>query len=101
MERPIHRVVDLVTADSQQIFNMEVEEARQLLVGGDPDRVAAIEGSFALVARDGEQVLMARSLDRPLRYFLAKEVSGPLLVVAVPANLGRNKNQKENQKTRQ
>ena len=25
---------------------------------------------------------MARSLDRPLRYFLAKEVSGPLLVVA-------------------
>ena len=47
MERPIHRVVDLVDAESQQIFNMEVEEARSLLTGSQPDRVAAIEGSFA------------------------------------------------------
>jgi len=34
------------------------------------------------VAREGERVVLARSLDRPLRYFLAKEASGPLLVVA-------------------
>ena len=38
--------------------------------------------TFALTARDGEQVLMARSLDRPMRYFLAKEADGPMLVVA-------------------
>jgi asparagine synthase (glutamine-hydrolysing) len=82
MKRPIHRVVDLVETESQQIFNMGVEEARILLTSSEPDKVAAIEGSFALVARDDERVHMARSLDRPLRYFLAKEVSGPLLVVA-------------------
>ena len=41
-----------------------------------------IHGSFALVAREGERVRLARSLSRPLRYFLAKEAAGPLLVVA-------------------
>lgn len=82
MDRPIHRVVDLVEPDSQQIFNMDLEAAKRLLSGGQPESVAAIEGSFALIARDEERVCLARSLDRPLRYFLAKEISGPLLVVA-------------------
>ncbi|HEX2716976.1 MAG TPA: asparagine synthase-related protein, partial [Gemmatimonadaceae bacterium] len=35
-----------------------------------------------LVAQDGERVVLARSLDRPLRYFLAKAVAGPVLIVA-------------------
>ena len=41
-----------------------------------------IAGSFALVAREGKTVKMARSLDRPLRYFLAKRQEGPVLIVA-------------------
>ena len=82
MDRPIHRVVDLVEPDSQQIFNMDLDAARSLVAGQQPDRVASIEGSFALIARDEERVFLARSLDRPLRYFLAKEISGPLLVIA-------------------
>jgi asparagine synthase (glutamine-hydrolysing) len=41
-----------------------------------------IEGSFALVARSGKTVKMARSLDRPMRYFLAKREEGPVLIVA-------------------
>ena len=82
MDRPIHRVVDLVEPESQQIFNMDLETAKRLLSGGEPESVAAIEGSFALIARDEERVFLARSLDRPLRYFLAKETRGPLLVVA-------------------
>ncbi len=32
MERPIHRVVDLIDEKSQQIYNMDVEEARELLL---------------------------------------------------------------------
>jgi asparagine synthase (glutamine-hydrolysing) len=44
--------------------------------------MATCEGSFALLARDGDRVCLARSLDRPLRYFLAKAQSGPALVVA-------------------
>ncbi len=82
MERPVHRVVDLVSPDSQLIVNMTPEEARRVLLGHAPGGVDTIEGSFALVAREGERVVLARSLDRPLRYFLAKEVGGPLLVVA-------------------
>ena len=85
MDRPIARVVDLVAEESQAILGMTVDEARRRLLDGTPgpaDPVLAIRGSFALVARDGERVCLARSLDRPLRYFLAKEPGGPMLVVA-------------------
>ena len=41
-----------------------------------------IDGSFALLAREGKMVRMARSLDRPMRYFLAKRAEGPALIVA-------------------
>ncbi|WP_245771981.1 hypothetical protein [Rhodothermus profundi] len=49
---------------------------------GNPVAVRAIEGSFALVARDGKTVRLARSMDRPMRYFLAKRDDGPALVMA-------------------
>ncbi|MCG8460393.1 MAG: asparagine synthase-related protein, partial [Holophagales bacterium] len=61
---------------------MTLEEARRRLSSGDPESVLGIPGSFALVARDGHVVRLARSLDRPLRYFLAKEAEGPMLLVA-------------------
>ena len=82
MDRPIHRVVDLIDEDSQQLFNMEVAEARDLLSSEKATSLKRLSGSFALTAREGEVVRMARSLDRPMRYFLAKQESGPLLVVA-------------------
>jgi asparagine synthase (glutamine-hydrolysing) len=44
--------------------------------------VLHIDGSFALIAQEGERVVLARSLDRPLRYFLAKATDGPVLIVA-------------------
>jgi len=80
--RPIARVFDLVDPASQQLYDLTPEEARQRLLSDDPDAVLGIDGSFALIARDGERVCLARSLDRPLRYFLAKEEAGPALVVA-------------------
>ncbi len=82
MERPIARVLDLVDPASQRIWNMDAGEARQRLLSTDADAVLEIEGSFALLARDGQRICLARSLDRPLRYFLAKERQGPMLVVA-------------------
>ncbi|MEM7052153.1 MAG: asparagine synthase-related protein, partial [Acidobacteriota bacterium] len=82
MDRPVARLIDLVDPASQQLFDLEVEEARRRVLAADPEQVLAIRGSFALVARDGEDVRLARSLDRPLRYFLAKEEAGPMLVVA-------------------
>jgi asparagine synthase (glutamine-hydrolysing) len=79
---PISRVVDLVDPTLNRIFNMDLEDARTRVLGGDPAAVRAIDGSFALVATAGRTVRLARSLDRPMRYFLAKRHEGPALYVA-------------------
>jgi asparagine synthase (glutamine-hydrolysing) len=82
IDRTIERVVDLVDPAVNRIHNMSVEEARARVARGSPEDVREIDGSFALVARDGEAVRLARSLDRPLRYFLAKRSDGPALVAS-------------------
>ncbi|MGA8085780.1 MAG: asparagine synthase-related protein [Terracidiphilus sp.] len=82
MDHYVERVVDLVDPDANQLFNLTVDEARVRLHSGIPESVRGIHGSFALVVRDGKTVRMARSLDRPMRYFLAKRQEGPVLVVA-------------------
>ena len=81
MDRPVHRVVNLIEDSDLRILNMSVAAARALLLDPRPDALLDVHGSFALAARDGETVLMARSLDRPMRYFLAKETEGPMLVI--------------------
>ena len=79
---PIARVVNLIPEESQRLWSTSADEARSLLLAGDAEAVLALEGSFALIAQEGERVMLARSLDRPLRYFLAKAVDGPVLIVA-------------------
>src|SRR5512138_3677128 len=79
---PVSRVIDLVPPESQRLWSLDETQARRRLLAGNADEVLAIDGSFALVAQDGERVLLARSLDRPMRYFLAKAVDGPVLIVA-------------------
>jgi asparagine synthase (glutamine-hydrolysing) len=78
----VERVVDLLDPSANRIYNMAVEEARARVLSGPIERVREIDGSFALLARDGKRVRMARSLDRPMRYFLAKRHEGPALIVA-------------------
>jgi len=78
----VERVVDLTDPDANQIHNMPVEQARAVLLHEPAEAVRGIHGSFALLARAGKTVRMARSLDRPMRYFLAKRAEGPALVVA-------------------
>ena len=78
----IERVVDLTEPDANQILNQTVEGARSAVLSGSADAVRRIQGSFALIAREGKTVRMARSLDRPMRYFLAKRSEGPVLIVA-------------------
>ncbi len=84
IERPIESVVDLIDPEVNRLTAMSLEEARGRVAGGSPDAVAGIDGSFALVGvgRDGQTVRMARSLDRPMRYFLAKRAEGPALIVS-------------------
>src|SRR4051812_44465974 len=82
MDHYIEKLVDLTDAAANRICNMSLEEARERVLSGSPHAVRGIDGSFALVARAGKTVRLARSLDRPLRYFLAKRQEGPALIVA-------------------
>ncbi len=78
----VSRVVDLLDPALTHLHGMTVEEARRRVLSGDADAVRGIDGAFAIVAVDGITVRMARSLDRPMRYFLAKRQEGPALYVA-------------------
>jgi len=82
MDHDIEQVVDLTEPSTNRLYNLSPEAARERVLNGTPEAVRAIEGSFALVARSGKTVRLARSLDRPLRYFLAKRAAGPALIVA-------------------
>ncbi len=79
---PVERLVNLLDPAGNLIFNMEVPEAIERVGSGDPAQVRAIDGQFALLHKAGKQIRMARSLGRPMRYFLAKRAEGPCLVVA-------------------
>jgi asparagine synthase (glutamine-hydrolysing) len=78
----VERVVDLTDPKANQIYNLTDDQARKLLFQQPPSAVREIQGSFALLAQSGKTVRMARSLDRPMRYFLAKRQAGPVLIVA-------------------
>ncbi len=82
MDHYLERVVDLLDPSLNQIHNMSLAAARERVLSGQPMAVREIDGSFALLAREGKKVFLARSLDRPMRYFLAKRAEGPALVVA-------------------
>ncbi len=81
MNQYVERVVDLTDPSHNQIYNLSAEQARNFLFD-QPDAVRSIQGSFALLSQAGKTVRMARSLDRPMRYFLAKRQAGPVLIVA-------------------
>jgi asparagine synthase (glutamine-hydrolysing) len=78
----IERVVDLTHPEKNVIYNMTNEEARELLRSGDAEAVRKIDGQFSLVSVEGKTIRLARSIGRPLRYFIAKLIDGPCLVVA-------------------
>ena len=78
----LERVVDLTEPEANQLYRLSVEQAREIVLHGTAEAVGRIAGSFALVTRAGKTVRLARSLDRPLRYFLAKRQEGPVLIVA-------------------
>ncbi|MBM4004146.1 MAG: asparagine synthetase B family protein [Planctomycetes bacterium] len=79
---PVERLVNLIDSRADLLLNMTPEEAEDAVGSGVPERIRAIDGQFAIVAKRGNLIRMARSIGRPMRYFLAKQASGPLLVVA-------------------
>jgi asparagine synthase (glutamine-hydrolysing) len=80
--KPIARVINLIPDASQNLWTGDASDARNAMLAGDTHAVLALKGSFALLAQDGQRIVLARSLDRPMRYFLAKATDGPVLIVA-------------------
>ncbi|QGQ26686.1 asparagine synthetase B family protein [Gimesia benthica] len=78
----VERLVNLLAPEANLLFNMTFEEATQRVGSGSPEQIREIDGQFALVHKEGTRVRMARSIGRPMRFFLAKRAEGPCLVIA-------------------
>jgi asparagine synthase (glutamine-hydrolysing) len=78
----VERLVDLLDPHANVLLNMSQEEAAEAVASGDPARVRGIDGHFAIIQKRGNLIRMARSIGRPMRYFLAKQADGPCLIVA-------------------
>ena len=78
----INKVIDLTDPSKNVIYNMTHDEAVEIVRSGNAEAVRKIDGQFSIVAVDGKTVRMARSIGRPIRYFIAKRPEGPNLVVA-------------------
>ena len=78
----IERLINLVDPGGNVFLNMTGDEALARVASGDPAQVRGIDGQFALIHKAGKIVRMARSIGRPLRYFIAKQHAGPVLVIA-------------------
>ena len=78
----VSKVVDLTDPKKNVIYNMTHEEAVNIVRSGDVEAVRKIDGQFCLVSVEGKTIRMARSIGRPLRYFIAKRAVGPQLVIA-------------------
>ncbi len=78
----VSNVIDLTEPGKNVIYNMTHEEAVNILKTGDTEGVRRIDGNFSLVSVEGKTIRMARSIGRPIRYFIAKRPAGPNLVIA-------------------
>jgi asparagine synthase (glutamine-hydrolysing) len=76
------KIVDLSDPSDDLILNADRHHLHEALEKGDLGALSRIEGSFAGVAREGVTIRLARTIGRPLRYFVAKRPDGPFLVVA-------------------
>jgi asparagine synthase (glutamine-hydrolysing) len=78
----VNNVTDLTNPEKNVIYNMTHEEAVNAVRSGNTDAVRKIDGQFSLVSVEGKTIRMARSIGRPIRYFIAKRPAGPELVIA-------------------
>ena len=78
----VSNVVDLTNPEKNVIYNMTHEEAVNIVRSGNVEAVRKIDGQFSLVSVEGKTIRMARSIGRPIRYFIAKRQIGPSLVIA-------------------
>lgn len=87
----VSRIENLMDPQGNILLNMSLQEAQARVLSGDSDQVAQIDGQFAICVSEGKTVRMARSIGRPMRYFLAKKADGPCLIVAEQIHQIRSK----------
>jgi asparagine synthase (glutamine-hydrolysing) len=78
----VNQVTDLTNPEKNVIYNMTHEEAVNIVRSGNVEEIRKIDGQFSLVSVEGKTIRMARSIGRPIRYFIAKRPAGPELVIA-------------------
>jgi asparagine synthase (glutamine-hydrolysing) len=78
----IERIVNLLDPSGDILLGTSREAAEAAVRSGDAEAVGKIRGQFAILQAEGKTVHMARSIGRPMRYFLAKRAAGPCLIVA-------------------
>lgn len=78
----IDRVVDLVGPRTSALSGATADQIVSAVARCDVSALAATDGHFAAMARDGRTVRLARTIGIPLRYFVAKMYHGPFLVVS-------------------
>lgn len=80
--RLIDRIVNLMDPAGDILIGVTVDQAHDAVRNGDVEAVRKIGGQFAIAETAGKTVRMARSIGRPMRYFLAKRTEGPALIIA-------------------
>ena len=82
MHPGVHRHVDLVGPRASALSGASLETLVSSARSADPAALARTDGHFALAAREGNVVRLARTIGIPLRFFVAKMFHGPFLVVS-------------------
>ena len=78
----VDRLIDLAGARTVALSGASEDEVIAAVGRCDGAALRATDGHFAVTARDGKTVRLARTIGLPLRYFVAKMYHGPFLVVA-------------------
>jgi asparagine synthase (glutamine-hydrolysing) len=78
----VERLVDLAGLKVAGLEGVSPNGVREAVQHADIDALAASDGHFAALARDGQTVRMARTIGIPLRYFVAKMFHGPFLIAS-------------------
>jgi len=81
-EALVDQVVNLLDPAGNLLLGTTWEQASDAVRRGDVQAVRQINGQFAICEQSGRTVRMARSIGRPMRYFLAKRAEGPALFIA-------------------
>jgi asparagine synthase (glutamine-hydrolysing) len=78
----VDRLIDLVGPRTTALSGASEDDVVSAVGRCDAAALGATDGHFAVTARDGKTVRLARTIGIPLRYFVAKMYHGPFLVVA-------------------